>query len=1057
MVFWFLCIVLATLSTSAEPQPEPTVVNDTVALLGFKNSVSQDPSNLLARWIPNSDYCSWYGVTCNELSKRVVALNLTSTSTLAGTLPDSVGDLTELRALVITHNAFSGDIPLSIRKLQNLEVLELQGNNFSGRIPENLESLVLLNLSSNSFSGEIPDGLIGYGRLEVIDLSNNQLTGGIKVNNLSHCSFLKHLKLSNNFLKGNIPKEIGKCKNLRTLLLDGNILQGKIPSEIGQISELRVFDVSTNCFSEKIPKELAICRKLSVLVLTNSSNFVGGDINGGLDDDSKLEFNAFDGGIPSEIFTLPSLQILWAPRANLGGRLPGNWSDQCSLRVIHLGFNSFKGVVPKSLEMCKNLAFLDLSSNYLEGYLPMHLQVPCMLYFNVSQNNLSGVLPSSPKGWCDSAFSMISFGQDHSLLEIEDVKVAYSSIPVWSTQMISSFGSTKEDDFIIVHDFSRNQFSGPLPVFSVGDELLATKKNKPAYRLLLNENMLNGSFPDKLILTCNNLMSFSVNLSANFISGEIHEGLFLSCPRIMQFEAAYNRIRGSLPSDIGNLTILQYFDIRGNLLSGSLPNQIGNLTYLKSFLLGRNSLSGNIPSPLGQLSFLTVLDLSHNAVAGSIPASLANARNLQVVQLNSNELSGEIPTSFLTLSNLIVLDVSFNKLSGHIPHFQNRIINCDWFKGNYFLEPCPLFTNSAIDSNEDEKRHRKRNLKSLIITVVIPASSAVVSVFMVATLIIILRKRQFSRRISRGKVVVTFADSPAELSYETVVRATGNFSIRNLIGSGGFGSTYKAELAPGYFVAVKRLYLGKFQGIQQFDAEIRTLGRIRHKNLVTLIGYYMGESEMFLIYNYLSGGNLETFIHERLIKNLQWSVIFKIAFDVAQALAYLHYSCVPRVLHRDIKPSNILLDDELNAYLSDFGLARLIEVSQTHATTDVAGTFGYVAPEYATTCRVSDKSDVYSFGIVMLELMSGKKSLDPSFSEYGNGFNIVSWAKLLIKEGRFAEVFSVELWEAGPKEKLLGMLRLAANCTVDSLSVRPSMKHVLEKLKQLKSFSTSSS
>lgn len=299
--------------------------------------------------------------------------------------------------------------------------------------------------------------------------------------------------------------------------------------------------------------------------------------------------------------------------------------------------------------------------------------------------------------------------------------------------------------------------------------------------------------------------------------------------------------------------------------------------------------------------------------------------------------------------------------------------------------------------------------------------------------------------------MVTFADAPTEVNYDNVVRATGNFSIRNLIGTGGFGSTYKAELVPGFLVAVKRLSIGRFQGLQQFDAEIKTLGRIRHENLVTLIGYHVGETEMFLIYNFLSGGNLETFIHDRSGKNVQWPVIHKIAIHIAQALAYLHYSCVPRIVHRDIKPSNILLDEELNAYLSDFGLARLLEVSETHATTDVAGTFGYVAPEYATTCRVSDKADVYSFGVVLLELMSGKKSLDPSFSEYGNGFNIVAWAKLLIKERRSSELFSPELWEVGPKENLLGMLKLASTCTVESISIRPSMKQVVEKLKQLRS------
>ncbi|KAK9272402.1 hypothetical protein L1049_002774 [Liquidambar formosana] len=499
--------------------------------------------------------------------------------------------------------------------------------------------------------------------------------------------------------------------------------------------------------------------------------------------------------------------------------------------------------------------------------------------------------------------------------------------------------------------------------------------------------------------------------------------------------------------------MLQSLDLRGNRLSGLLPDQLGNLKDLKWMLLGGNNLTGEIPTQLGQLTSLMVLDLSQNALTGSIPASLTNATALEIVLLDHNRLFGEIPSSFSTLSTLTKLDVSFNNLSGHIPHLQ-RQSDCDYFRGNIYLHSCPdLYSTPPTGLPvplEVHKVHRQTKLKSSVIAVVTSAS-VVLCALVVLVLVIVLGRRKSRRLASLSKMVVTFVDAPSELNYDNVVRATGNFSIRNLIGTGGFGATYKAELVPGFLVAVKRLSIGRFQGIQQFDAEIRTLGRIQHKNLVTLIGYYGGEAEMFLIYNYLSGGNLETFIHDRSGQNVRWPVIHKIAIDIAQALAYLHYSCVPRIVHRDIKPSNILLDDDLNAYLSDFGLARLLEVSETHATTDVAGTFGYVAPEYATTCRVSDKADVYSFGVVLLELMSGKKSLDPSFSEYGNGFNIVAWAKLLIREGRSSELFSTELWEAGPKENLLGMLRLASSCTVESLSVRPSMKQVLEKLKQLKS------
>ncbi|KAL5864613.1 hypothetical protein ACOSQ3_002127 [Xanthoceras sorbifolium] len=1016
---------------------------DSVSLLGFKSSISHDPSNLLSGWNLTTDHCSWFGVTCDQFSGRVTALRINGkmtssagvkVSVISGTLSVSITKLSELRTLSVPHNAFSGEIPANLGELRFLEVLELQGNNFSGKIPDqisNLEFLRVLNLSFNSFTGKIPSKLVGRGNLSEIDLSNNQLSGGIVIDSLSKCEVLTHLKLSNNYLTDNIPKEIGKCRNLRNLLLDGNILEGPIPTEIGRISELRVVDFSRNSLTDRIPVELGNCSKLSVVVLTNVNDFTNHEA-----DSSRGEFSAFEGGVPYELLLSPSLQILWVPRANLGGRLPDNWSESCSLRVLNLGQNSFNGVAPKSLGNCKNLTYLDLSSNNLVGYLPMQLRVPCMVYFNVSQNNITGVLPEFERASCGTA-SIDSF------LDLEDIRIGYANIPVW--------GLASDEKFLIVHDFSCNRFYGSLPLFSVGDKFFATSYYKPYYRLLLNNNMFNGSLHGELVSNCNDLLSLSVNLSENQLSGMISEALLLHCLQLMEFEAANNHISGSIGPGVGNLTKLQRLDLRGNRVSGSVPDELGNLKSLRWILLGWNNITGQVPSQFGQLSSLTVLDLSHNVLTGSIPASLTNATNLEIVLLDHNWLSGEIPSSFSSLSNLTTLNVSFNNLSGHIPYLQHHN-DCNSFKGNKYLQSCPD-TNSAETGNlpaevEDKKLQSRKRLQPLVIAVATSAST--VLCILLVIVIFVFGRKKFARLGSLSGKVVVFVDTPTELTYDNVVRATGNFSIGNLIGTGGFGSTYKAELFPGYLVAVKRLSIGRFQGIQQFDAEITTLGRIRHKNLVTLIGYYVGEAEMFLVYNYLSGGNLETFIHNKSSQNVQWPVIHKIAIDIAQALAYLHYSCVPRIVHRDIKPSNILLDEELNAYLSDFGLAKILEVSETHATTDVAGTFGYVAPEYATTCRVSDKADVYSFGVVLLELMSGKKSLDPSFSEYGNGFNIVALAKLLIKEGRSSELFPPALWDTGPKENLLGMLKLASSCTVETLSVRPSVKQVLEKLKQLK-------
>lgn len=875
-----------------------------------------------------------------------------------------------------------------------------------------------------------------------MDLSFNQLSGRIEIARFSSCRFLTHLKLSSNLLVDKIPPEIGRCSKLQTLLLDRNILENQIPANIGRITNLRILDLSRNSLTETIPGALGNCSKLSVLVLTNLVEFTSID-RSSVGSSNVEEFNAFDGAIPPEILSIPSLEILWAPRANLYGHLPDYRNGSCNLRILNLGQNYIAGSIPGWLGMCKNLSFLDLSSNYLQGLVPVSLQVQCMVYFNVSQNLLSGSLPGISETRCPD--NLIFGGRNGSLLEGGNLGTVYSSKLLQSAGKGNALESVLDNEYVIFHDFSWNGFTGSLPSF------LLPVDNKSSYGLFLNNNKFNGSLSSKLFGSCRFGSGFAVNISVNRISNSTE--LLSSCLLLKSFEVAANLLSGSITPDIGNLHLLKHLDLRRNYLNGPIPDQLGVLKDIEHVLLAGNTLSGEIPVQLGGLSSVSVLDLSSNSLSGNIPSSLANAANLEILLLDHNQLSGSIPQSFSTLARLTVLDVSFNNLSGPIPHFAH-LSDCNFFMGNSFLQSCPNSNASSPagvpfetgGSNWSGKRSR---LKSFAVAAVASAS-IIVLILAVLVIILVCRKRRSVRVASlRKKVVVTFADAPAELTYDNVVRATGNFSIQNLIGTGGFGATYKAELVPGFLVAVKRLSIGRFQGLLQFDAEIRTLGRIRHKNLVTLIGYHMGEADTFLIYNYLSGGNLETFIRSMSSRNVHWHEIHKIAQDVAQALSYLH-SCIPRIVHRDIKPSNILLDEKLNAYLSDFGLARLLEVSETHATTDVAGTFGYVAPEYATTRRVSDKADVYSYGVVLLELMSGKRSLDPSFAEFGNGFTIVAWGRLLIQEERAGELFSPTLWEAGPKDKLVQMLRLALACTVESLSVRPSMKQVAMTLKQLK-------
>ncbi|TKY65094.1 LRR receptor serine/threonine-protein kinase RPK2 [Spatholobus suberectus] len=562
------------------------------------------------------------------------------------------------------------------------------------------------------------------------------------------------------------------------------------------------------------------------------------------------------------------------------------------------------------------------------------------------------------------------------------------------------------------------------------------------YAILVGENKLAGPFPTNLFEKCDGLNSLLLNVSYTVLSGQI-------------------------PSNFGGMCrSLKFLDASGNQITGTIPVGLGDmLKDLKFLSLAGNNLSGSIPTSLGQLYSLEVLDLSSNSLTGEIPKGIENLRNLTDVLLNNNKLSGRIPAGLANVSTLSAFNVSFNNLSGSLPSNSNSI-KCSSAVGNPFLRACnevsltvPTADQGLVGNSssytaappEVTGKMGGNGFNSIEIASITSASAIVSVLLALIILFIYTRKWNPKSRVvgSTRKEVTVFTDIGVPLTFENVVRATGNFNASNCIGNGGFGATYKAEISSGNLVAIKRLAVGRFQGVQQFHAEIKTLGRLRHPNLVTLIGYHASETEMFLIYNYLPGGNLEKFIQERSTRAADWRILHKIALDIARALAYLHDQCVPRVLHRDVKPSNILLDDDCNAYLSDFGLARLLGTSETHATTGVAGTFGYVAPEYAMTCRVSDKADVYSYGVVLLELLSDKKALDPSFSSYGNGFNIVAWACMLLRQGQAKEFFAAGLWDAGPADDLVEVLHLAVVCTVDSLSTRPSMKHVVRQLKQL--------
>ncbi|XP_042430715.1 proline-rich receptor-like protein kinase PERK9 [Zingiber officinale] len=295
------------------------------------------------------------------------------------------------------------------------------------------------------------------------------------------------------------------------------------------------------------------------------------------------------------------------------------------------------------------------------------------------------------------------------------------------------------------------------------------------------------------------------------------------------------------------------------------------------------------------------------------------------------------------------------------------------------------------------------------------------------------------------------AGSTSWFSYEELYEITDGFSPQNVLGEGGFGCVYKGCLSDGREVAVKQLKVGSGQGEREFKAEVEIISRVHHRHLVSLVGYCISDNQRLLVYDYVPNGTLESHLHGKGQLVMEWTTRVKVAAGSARGLAYLHEDCHPRIIHRDIKTSNILLDNNFEAQVSDFGLARLAMDACTHVTTRVMGTFGYLAPEYASSGKLTEKSDVFSFGVVLLELITGKKPVDGT-RPLGDE-SLVEWARPLlahaIETGDFGELPDPRLGNNYNETEMFRMVEAAAACTRHSASMRPRMGKVVRVLDSL--------
>ncbi|XP_010276896.1 PREDICTED: probable serine/threonine-protein kinase At1g01540 [Nelumbo nucifera] len=302
---------------------------------------------------------------------------------------------------------------------------------------------------------------------------------------------------------------------------------------------------------------------------------------------------------------------------------------------------------------------------------------------------------------------------------------------------------------------------------------------------------------------------------------------------------------------------------------------------------------------------------------------------------------------------------------------------------------------------------------------------------------------------------VSMAGGPPEVSHlgwghwytlRELEAATDGLADENVIGEGGYGIVYRGVLSDNTRVAVKNLLNNRGQAEKEFKVEVEAIGRVRHKNLVRLLGYCVEGAYRMLVYEYVDNGNLDQWLHGDVgqVSPLTWDIRMNIILGTAKGLAYLHEGLEPKVVHRDVKSSNILLDKQWNSKVSDFGLAKLLCSERTYVTTRVMGTFGYVAPEYACTGMLNERSDVYSFGILMMEIISGRIPVD--YSRPPGEANLVDWLKTMVGNRKSEQVVDPKLPEMPSSKALKRALLVALRCVDPDAKKRPKMGHVIHML-----------
>ncbi|XP_047046788.1 leucine-rich repeat receptor-like tyrosine-protein kinase PXC3 [Lolium rigidum] len=850
-----------------------------------------------------------------------------------------------------------------------------------------LDTLLSLDLSRNSLAG-LGDRFLGPScsmkeGLRSLNLSSNQLAASLA--DLSGFPRLEVLDLSFNHVRGNLSTELGRFPQLRSLNLSTNGLNGGVPTSM--VLSLEELVLSGNHLRGPIPPGLFAYADLVMLDLSQ---------------------NNLTGDVPDEFWKLDKLETLLLSGNELSGAIPGRLPNSTTMSRFAANQNKFTGSIPSGIT--EHVKMLDLSYNKLSGKIPSDLLAsPVLETIDLTSNSLEGPIP----GNFSAKLFRLRLGMN----------LLTGSIP-------DSIGDASKLAYL---ELDHNRLTGSIP----------PRLGECSELALLNlaSNGLHGQVPDQ-ISTLEKLVV--LKLQMNNLSGSIRS-TFSSLTSLSILNLSRNSFTGDIPQSVDQLSKLSNMNLAGNKISGPIPPSVGSLQFLIELNLGDNSLTGTIPKMPVSLS--TSLNLSHNSLSGSIPSNIGTLKELEILDLSYNSLSGTVPTPPDLPPSLTLLVLSYNQLTGYFQAPPHVVVSTT---GNPGLTTASDRDGDGIPSDGKKKNH------AVLITI-FAIVGALVGLCLLATVIMFSLSKRIYRvedigpppeqvlpQIINGHLITmnSIHTTAIDLSYAMEAVSSPN----NIFLKTRFCTYYKAAMPNRSIYSVKKLdwsdKIFQIGSQEKFGHELEVLGKLSNSNVMVPLAYVLTENNAYLLYEHAYKGTVFDLLHDGRSDGLDWPSRYSIALGVAQGLTFLHGRTQP-VLLLDLSTRTIHLKSMNEPQIGDIELYKIIDPSKSSGSlSTIAGTVGYIPPEYAYTMRLTMAGNVYSFGVILLELLTGR----PSVSD---GTELAQWAlSLSVRPEQREQVLDtrVSRTSVGAHSQMLSVLNIALSCVSFSPDARPKMRNVLRLL-----------